>query len=193
MGFVTYTAPSFGTVHKRPKSGNGPCHPAPSRSCPHGVPAACFARHSAGDPLVGQAICGDCYRYPEQVLFRAHVSELWRRTLIYTCRSLAKVLGTTPKELQGKVRLSYAKTVEYQQRGAVHLHVVVRADGIGYDNGLVPPPPEVTTEALMEAVVLAAKKVSVAYPIKLGGITRHARWGNQIDVTALDTAAAASK
>jgi hypothetical protein len=99
MCFVTYTAPSFGAVHKRPKSGKGACHPAPSRHCPHGRPVACFEQHSADDDRVGQPICADCYRYDDHVLFHAHMSELWRRTVVYTFRALAKVLGTTPKQL----------------------------------------------------------------------------------------------
>jgi hypothetical protein len=166
MVFATYTAPSFGTVHRRPKSGKGPCHPAPSRCCPHGKPVACFERHGAGDPIVGQPICPDCYRYQDHVLFHAHMSELWRRTVIYTFRSLAKVLGTTPKELKGTVRLSYFKVVEYQARGAAHLHVVIRADGIAGDSStdVVMPPPEVTTAAITEAITMAARKVSVAIP-----------------------------
>src|ERR1035438_2439240 len=139
MVFATLTAPSFGAVHTRAKSGPGPCHPSsPAKNCPHGTKLACFSHHERDDPLLGQPICPECYRYDEHVVFHGLLPELWRRTTIYTFRALARLLETTPSQLTHDVRLSFVKVVEYQARGAVHLHLVVRADGIG--DGIVPPP-----------------------------------------------------
>ena len=42
---------------------------------------------------------------------------------------MAKAGGLSTKEVRATVRLSYMKVVEFQRRGLVHLHVVVRADG----------------------------------------------------------------
>nr|WP_311132036.1 replication initiator [Nonomuraea gerenzanensis] len=42
---------------------------------------------------------------------------------------LARLLGLTRKELRRTVRLSYAKVAEYQARGLVHFHAVIRLDG----------------------------------------------------------------
>ena len=113
---------------------------------------ACFSHHDRDDVLFGQPICPDCYRYEEHIVFHGLVPELWRRTTIYTFRALARLLETTPSKLREKVQLSFVKVVEYQARGAVHLHVVVRADGSG--EGIVPPPPEVSAQVLGAPIIL---------------------------------------
>ncbi len=192
MVFATLTAPSFGAVHTRSKSGPGPCHPfSPSRTCRHGRQLACFSHHDRDDVLLGQPICPDCYRYEEHIVFHGLVPELWRRTTIYTFRALARLLETTPSKLREKVQLSFVKVVEYQARGAVHLHVVVRADGSG--EGIVPPPPEVSAQVLGAAIILGARAVAVAHPIRLDGIVHHARWGPQLEVSPIDSPAAARR
>ena len=192
MVFATLTAPSFGAVHTRAKSGPGPCHPSsPAKNCPHGTKLACFSHHDRDDPLLGQPICPECYRYDEHVVFHGLLPELWRRTTIYTFRALARLLDTTPSKLKENVRLSFVKVVEYQARGAVHLHVVVRADGIG--DGVVPPPPEITAQLLGAAIMVGSRAVAVAHPIRLDGIVHHARWGSQLDVSPIDSPEAARR
>ena len=56
------------------------------------------------------------------------LGELWRRTTIYLPRALARLAGMTQKQLSAQVRVAYVKVAEYQQRGLVHLHVVIRLD-----------------------------------------------------------------
>lgn len=73
------------------------------------------------------------------------------------------------------MRLSYAKVVEYQRRGLVHFHIVVRLDGA--DDGALPPSP-FTTAALIQALQAAA--ASVTAPTRVPG--RVSRWGEQIDI-----------
>ncbi len=130
-------------------------------------------------------ICPQCYRYDEHVVFHGLLPELWRRTTIYTFRALARLLETTPSKLKENVRLSFVQVVEYQARGAVHLHVVVRADGIG--EGIVPPPPEITAQVLGAAIMVGSRAVAVAHPVRLDGIVHHARWGPQLDVSPIDS------
>ncbi len=62
------------------------------------------------------------------MLFNAGVSELWRRTTIYALRALGALLGMSAREAARQLRLSYVKVVEFQRRGSVHLHALVRAD-----------------------------------------------------------------
>ncbi len=122
---LTLTAPSFGPVHRhRP---DGTCHSAGTQ-CPHGQALVCGRRHDESDELLGQAICPDCYDYEGAVLFNAGVSELWRRTTIYALRALGSLLGMSAREAARKLRLSHVKVVEFQRRGSVHLHALVRAD-----------------------------------------------------------------
>ncbi len=175
--FATLTAPSFGAVHRRPAPG-GPCHVAASGRCRHGRPLACLARHDADDPMLGEALCGDCYDYDHAVLFNATMSELWRRTTIYLQRHLARLQGVTAAELRRTVRLSYVKVAELQRRGAVHLHVVVRVDPADDPAG---PAQAISAESVALALRMAATHVRVAYPDNHGT----ARWGEQLDCTTI--------
>ena len=52
-------------------------------------------------------------------------------------------------------RLSYAKVAEYQRRGLVHFHAVIRLDGP--DGPTDPPPPGLTHDALRDAITTAAR------------------------------------
>jgi hypothetical protein len=132
---LTLTAPSFGPVHAA-KSG-GPCHPtSPAARCPHGRPSACFARHAVDEGVIGSPLCADCYDYEGAVLHNACTPELWRRTTVYLMRHLATVLLLTQAQTKAVVTLSFCRVAGYQRRGVIHLHAVIRADGV---DGATPP------------------------------------------------------
>jgi hypothetical protein len=100
-------------------------------------------------------------------------------------RTLAHLLGTTEAAVKRAVKVRYTKVAEYQARGAVHFHAVVRLDAAPPRDGpeqVAPPPPAFTAELLAEAVRLAAATVAVPYPPVLEGPVRLARWGEQLDV-----------
>jgi hypothetical protein len=44
-------------------------------------------------------------------------------------RALACQAGLTAKALAAQVRVSFAKVAEYQRRGVVHFHAIIRLDG----------------------------------------------------------------
>jgi hypothetical protein len=176
--FVTFTAPSFGPVHSsRIRRGRVQrCRPArPEARCPHGRPRRCAARHLAGDPALGQPICVDCYDYSRAVLWNALAPQLWKRTTIYLGRALARQAGLTVAQFRTLARVSYVKVAEYQARGAVHLHVVVRLDGSDLHS---PPPAWASVELLAAAVRHTSARVALACP--LGG--PQMRWGDQLDL-----------
>lgn len=174
--FATLTAPSFGAVHVAKRG--GPCHPgAPKRRCPHGRRLSCFDHHDIDSEIVGSPLCFECYDYAGAVLHNACSPELWRRTTIYVLRQLATVLGHTQAETRKMVRLSFCRVAEFQRRGVVHLHAVMRADGPDGPDGTAPP---VSAEQLAQAVLMASRAVSVHHP------RGAARWGEQIDVKLLD-------
>ena len=186
--FLTVTAPSFGSVHSR-RDGNGSdrrCHPRPSGRCRHGLPTHCFEVHLPGDEALGEPLCIDCFDYLRAVLWNAHATELWRRTTITIQRQLAKVLGAISSELGDHARLSYAKVVEYQDRGLVHLHIVIRLDGP--DGPADPPPAALTLDRFETAVITACQRAHLAYP-ETAGVSGDIRWGEQLDVrrVALDS------
>lgn len=182
---VTLTGPSFGAVHSAGKHGPRACRPGrPKRRCPHGRPLACFARHERDDALVGEALCPSCYQSERHVIWNALSSELWRRTHIYTFRYLAKLVGMKPAELKGMVRLEHLRVAEFQERGVVHLHVLVRADGPEGPGSAAPA--WLSADLLSLAVRQAVAAVSVPFPTKLGErIAPRARWGEMLDISAI--------
>lgn len=183
--FTTITGPSFGAVHSVGKGAPRACRPGPPQHrCPHGRPLACFVRHEKGDPLVGAALCEECYRYSEHIIWNALASELWRRTTIYLSRSLAKLAGVTKAELDKVAKIETVRVSEFQERGVVHFHAIVRADGA---EGQGSTPPEwLSGELLGLAVRQAVRAVSVPFPVKLGGrIAPLARWGEMLDISVI--------
>jgi len=160
--FTTLTAPSFGPVHSRRKRGKTilPCRPrrdAKQRRCPHGRDISCAIRHHENDPRLGRPLCPDCYDYDAAVLFNACAGELWRRFTINLPRRLAALTGVTQKWLHEHVAARYVKVAEYQARGVVHYHAVIRLDARG--ENYQPPPHGYTADLLCEAIRQAAAAV----------------------------------
>ncbi|HZT64152.1 MAG TPA: replication initiator [Acidimicrobiales bacterium] len=178
--FATFTAPSFGPVHHRVLNADGTvrlCQPA----------AGCRLRHQKGDPLVGQAIDPGSYDYVGAVLWNAMSGALWHRTTTIVVRELAAVAGMSERDLRRTCRLSYGKVAEFQARGLVHFHVVIRLDGAeGPDQEA---PSVFTVEVLEDAVRHAAQQAVVWAPAGAGtGGRRTVVWGREIDVQAVTLA-----
>jgi hypothetical protein len=109
--------------------------------------------------VIGQPMCGDCYDYEAAVLFNAYAGDLWRRFTTYLPRHLARLAGTTQKAMRAVVRIRYVKVAEYQARGIVHFHAVIRLDAPGDD--YQPPPVRYTADLLCDAIVQAAAAVTL--------------------------------
>jgi hypothetical protein len=157
--FATLTAPSFGPVHSRRMRGKTvlPCRPrrdATVRRCPHGRDISCPTRHVEGDPRLGQPLCPACYDYESAVLFNACAGKLWRRFVTYLPRHLARLAGVTQKTLRSQARIRFVKVAEYQARGVVHFHAVIRLDAAGED--YQPPSARYTAALLCDAIGQAA-------------------------------------
>jgi hypothetical protein len=181
--FATFAAPSFGPVHSASKPGKPRlCRPRRStETCPHGVRLACFDTHTAEDPIAGDPFCLDCYDYHHQAVWNLHAGELWRRTTIAANRRLAELA----KPLGVKVRLSYAKVAEYQHRGAIHFHALIRLDGVDPDDPtrVIGPPDSITPEHVKEALTHAARTTAFgtdSHPRQRAGWPVY--WGEQFDV-----------
>ena len=179
--FATLTAPSFGPVHARRMRGKTvlPCRPrrdANARRCPHGRDISCPTRHVEADPRLGQPMCGDCYDYESAVLFNAYAGDLWRRFITYLPRHLARLAGITQKTLFSQVRIRFVKVAEYQARGVVHFHAVIRLDAPGED--YQPPPAAYTADLLCDAIGQAA---AVTLPVEHGDQEVTLGFGAQTD------------
>ena len=78
------------------------------------------------------------------MLFNAYAADLWRRFVTYLPRRLAWLAGVTQKMLHGQLRIRFVKVAEYQARGVVHFHAVIRLDAPGED--YQPPPATYTAD-----------------------------------------------
>ncbi|WP_107101679.1 replication initiator protein RepSA [Streptomyces prasinus] len=164
--FATLTAPSFGRVHNRPD--HGTCR--------------CGTRHAPDAPELGAALDPDTYDYAGAVLFNNHAGQLWQRLANRLRREIAARAGLTQRELKERARLSYGKVAEFQKRGAVHFHAVIRIDGPDGPN--TPPPAWATVDLLTDAIraTAAHSYTSVSVPAAADQPARTFRWGTQLDI-----------
>jgi hypothetical protein len=197
--FATFTAPSFGAVHTRPirrhscaSRADCRCQPQPcharrdTATCEHGHATACFTRHGRDDPQLGQPLCLDCYDHAAQVVWNNNTGELWRRTKQAIERHLNQ--AARHRGLRYGVRVSHGKAAEYQARGAVHYHALLRLDGLDEHDPdrLLPPPPGITVVDLEEAVRHAAATITYLTPphiVQPSGWLLG--WGDELDVRVI--------
>ncbi|SHL69136.1 replication initiator [Actinacidiphila paucisporea] len=166
--FATFTAPGFGPVHNRPDSGR----------------CRCGTAHPADATELGTPLDPDAYDYEAAVLWNAHAGALWRRFTIYLRREIAKRAGLSQRAFRQYARVSFAKVAEYQRRGAVHFHAVIRLDGP--DGGSTPPPAWATADLLTDAIRAAAAIARVSGPT-VHGRTHTFAFGRQLDVRTIRT------
>ncbi|MGS2590558.1 replication initiator [Streptomyces hebeiensis] len=184
--FATLTAPGFGPVHNQPDTDR--CH--------------CAQVHSDDDRLLGTPLDPERYDYTGAVLWNAHAPALWARFTTHLRREIAKAAGLTQRTLRHHATLSYAKVAEYQKRGQVHFHAVIRLDGPTGPGST--PPAWATVQLLDHAVRAAATRTRVhhegeppKHPEPVGHIPASSpqgsnsagrlvfRFGRQIDVRAI--------
>jgi hypothetical protein len=186
--FVTFTAPGFGPVHtyRERRGKRRPCRPRDrDKRCLHGRPVGCWVRHRPDDLVLGSPICLDCFDAEGLVLWNAFAPELWRRTTIYLRRALAAAAGITPAALHRTVRVAFVKVAEYQARGAIHFHAVIRLDAAPPKDDpeqVAPPPAPFTADLLAQAVTAAAAQATAPCPAVGNTPPRLARWGAQLDL-----------
>ncbi|MEV6051728.1 replication initiator protein RepSA [Streptomyces sp. NPDC052107] len=164
--FATFTAPSFGPVHNRPE--RGVCR--------------CGTHHAADDPALGTALDPETYDYAGMVLFNNYAGDLWMRFANRLRREIAARAGLTQRELKEACRVSYGKVAEFQKRGAVHFHAVIRLDGPDGPDSL--PPAWASTDLLTDAIRASAVHAysSVSVPAAGDQPARTFQWGRQLDV-----------
>jgi hypothetical protein len=168
---VTFTAPSFGRVHTvRDRDG----------SC------SCGARHAPDDDALGTPVDPATYRYLEQVVWNHLAPTLWKLTVQAVRRHLARELGVPRCRLRDVVRVRFVKVAEFQRRGVVHYHAVIRLDG---PRSVGVQPPSRCTVALLVRAVRAARDVHVSLPEFVDlPIGRTVRWGGELEIVRLSAA-----
>ncbi|WP_405605536.1 replication initiation protein [Streptomyces sp. NBC_01410] len=166
--FATFTAPSFGPVHNRPTKGR----------------CRCGIQHPTDAPELGTPLNPETYDYEAAVLWNAHASKIWARFSIYLRREVAKRAGLSQREFRDHARISFAKVAEYQRRGAIHFHAVIRLDGP--DGGTTAPPAWATADLLADAI-RAAADAEVPGPV-LDGRAHTFAFGTQLDIRPIRSA-----
>jgi hypothetical protein len=162
--FATLTAPSFGPVHNQPDTGR----------------CRCGTRHRDDDPALGTPLDPERYDYAGAVLFNNYAGQLWQRFTINLRREIAARVGVSQRELADHARVSFGKVAEFQRRGAVHFHAIVRIDGP--DGPETVPPSWATTTLLDDAICAAASRVRLELPPAGTRPARTLAWGKQVDV-----------
>ncbi|AZZ49692.1 replication initiation protein [Rathayibacter rathayi] len=189
--FLTLTAPSFGAVHAFKKargSGSTRCRPRSKKElCPHGRPVGCMSVHDADSPLVGEPICRECYDYVGHIVWQWHAPELWRRFTIALRRRIAQSLGLSETATRKLVRVQFAKVAEFQKRGLVHFHALIRLDGDARPDDPYPAPSVlISSSELSRMAIESAAAVQVtASPVVPGEAPRSLRFGRQVDARAV--------
>ena len=81
------------------------------------------------------------------------------------------------------MRVQFAKVAEFQRRGVIHFHALIRLDGPPTsDNAFPPPAIELDADLLVELVAAAAGQVSYEAPAVDGSdVVRLLRFGGQVD------------
>ena len=142
-------------------------------------------------PASATPLCMDCYDYPAHVVWNAAAGELWRRTKQDIERHLIQLAGHRgipwPAEYLPPVRLPHGKAAEYQARGAVHFHALLRLDGTSRKDpaAIITPPPGITAADLQDAIRQAAATVCFRtrpHPDSPDGEGWLIAWGRELDV-----------
>ena len=139
--------------------------------------------HDHDDSVVGQPLCPDCYDYLGHLVWQWWAPELWRRFTITLRRVLARHLGLSESACRELVRVQFAKVAEFQRRGLIHFHALIRLDGPATADTAFPPPAvQLDAEVLVDLVATAAAQVSYeAPPVDGSDVVRLLRFGGQVD------------
>ncbi len=172
--FVTLTAPSFGVVHRITHGQQ--CHPHPRVAhCVHGHSLVCRLQHHPGDAVLGSPICPHCFDYEGAVRWNAHANRLWNELVTRLRRELGASQGLVRREVPHHFTLNYFKVAEFQLRGLVHFHVVLRVDGPGDPNNA--PPLWATADLLTQVITHSVRLERLI--LETGDILT---WGRQLHI-----------
>jgi hypothetical protein len=136
--------------------------------------------------MLGQAVCSDCYDYESQVAWQWWAPELWKRFTIALRRSVAKSLGVPAARLPDVATVQYAKVAEFQRRGVIHFHALIRLDGPKTAGGFARAPATSDVDTLGRLVATAAARTR----LPVSGVddsdpTRVLAFGRQVDVRSV--------
>src|SRR4051794_17177143 len=138
--------------------------------------------HADDEPALGQPLCPDCYDYTSHVVWQWWAPALWRRFTIALRRLVARSLGVPATRVGELATVQYAKVAEFQRRGLVHFHALIRLDGPTTADGFAAAPSEVDAAVLAQLVGQAAALVRLPVPaVDVDGPPVLLAFGRQLD------------
>lgn len=162
--WLTLGAPSFGDVHRVPRAPSKAMARKRKETKPRSCRCGVVHDEKRDDHLRGVPISPREYRYRDAVLWNRHVGALWHRTV----DAIAEEWGERPE---------YVRVSEWQARGSVHFHCLIRVPA-GVLAGASGPK---TAESLAAAIEQICARVSTQdatgrTDIKWGGRSIHAEF-----------------
>src|SRR3954453_3368933 len=98
-------------------------------------------------------------------------------------RLIAKTLGVPGGRMGDLATVQYAKVVEYQRRGVVHFHALIRLDGPRTPDGFEAPPPHIPSRLLVLLVQAAVQTTRLSVSgVDDDDLARSLAFGQQLDV-----------
>ena len=152
---------------------------------------SCINIHAEHDLVAGEPFCVECYDYDAQVVWQWWALELWRRFTIALPRLTAKFLGVKQRRAGRLVWVSFAKVAEYQVRGVIHFHAIIRGGGPPADGDLYPVP-LVDIDSAWQGGLVRQAVASVEYqapPVSPAAPGYLVRFGDQVDARSVHSSA----
>jgi replication initiator protein RepSA len=134
------------------------------------------------DPRLGEPLDPTTYDYEGAVLWNWHAPTLWNRFVIELARVLAGRTGLSERAWRKLVRIAYAKVAEFQARGLVHFHAIIRLDGA--EDRATAPGVGISAEELCDAIRTAAGTARLDGDAD-DGETIHIHFGEQLHTRLL--------
>ena len=156
--FITLTAPGWRTFGK---AHTASYHQLAKERC------ACSEYHGPNDPLVGIPLSRDKFEHKRVVEFNNNVSRL----VAVTLQKIYRLMATEMSKSVDEVRLPTARVVEWQERGLLHVHIIVR--------GSIPT-------FIVENAVNGSAKTNKRRRIEPASTKGH-RWGQQVNVRHINS------
>ena len=181
--FTTLTAPSFGTVHLHRERDGRVLRCRPRRRARNLPPRQPDVLRQTSTPATTRGSASRCARTATTTPGRCSSTPVRPSCGAASPSPCAALLparpGSPARHLRPRSGVSYAKVAEYQRRGVVHFHAIIRLDG---PTGPTTAPPAWANLTLLTAAIdQAAQTVHLETPVAAGLPARTLAWGRELD------------
>lgn len=141
---------------------------------------------SFGSVVDGVPADSATYKYQEQVVWNYFSGRLFSLVKNQVYRELAGLAGESEAECKQELRIEYVKVAEFQKRGAVHFHCLIRFDGVDVNSRTTQYSGRWSDYTQKRAIRQAIRHVSINAPgVGDERYSQVLRFGRQVDVRAV--------